>query len=151
MMVWRKEKSINYFCYINFCLGLQSMRWSLPISKYLYLIIGFKANQWIGSISVSDFEHMQKSRGFFLWYCFWNCNLFISANTYKNLLNGAPGWLSWLSVQLRLRSWSHSLWVRAPHQALCWQLRTWSLLQILCLLLSLPPPCLHCVFLSLFL
>ena len=29
--------------------------------------------------------------------------------------------LSWLSVQFQLRSWSHSLWVRAPHQALCWQ------------------------------
>ena len=24
---------------------------------------------------------------------------------------GAPGWLSWLSVWLQLRSWSHSLWV----------------------------------------
>ena len=28
----------------------------------------------------------------------------------------APGWLSWLSVQLQLRSWSHSSWVRAS----CW-------------------------------
>ena len=53
---------------------------------------------------------------------------------------GAPGWLSRLSIQLWLRSWSPSLWVRAPHRALCWQLRAWSLLQILCLLLSLPLP-----------
>ena len=53
---------------------------------------------------------------------------------------GAPGWLSWLSVQLRLRSWSHGLWVRALQQALCWQLRTWSLLQILSPSLSAPPP-----------
>ena len=29
----------------------------------------------------------------------------------------APGWLSWLSVRLRLRSCSHSLWVQAPHRA----------------------------------
>ena len=36
-----------------------------------------------------------------------------------------PGWLSQLGIQLRLRSWSHSLWVQAPHWALCWQLRTW--------------------------
>ena len=40
---------------------------------------------------------------------------------------GAPGWLSRLSVRLQLRSWSHSLWVRAPRRALCWQLRAWSL------------------------
>ena len=34
---------------------------------------------------------------------------------------GAPGWLSRLSVWLRLRSWSRGPWVRVPHQALCWQ------------------------------
>ena len=39
----------------------------------------------------------------------------------KPLKQGAPGWLSRLSVWLWLRSWSHSLWVRAPHWALCWQ------------------------------
>ena len=33
-----------------------------------------------------------------------------------------PGWLSRLSVCLQLRSSTHGLWVRAPHQALCWQL-----------------------------
>ena len=31
-------------------------------------------------------------------------------------------------------------WVRSLHQALCWQFGAWSLLQILCLLLSLPLP-----------
>ena len=48
----------------------------------------------------------------------------------SGLLNkrGAPGWLNWLSIQLQLRSWSHHLWVRSPHGALCWQLRPWSLL-----------------------
>ena len=45
------------------------------------------------------------------------CNKFI-----KNYIFGAPGWLSRLSVQLRLRSWSHGLWVRAPRLALWWQL-----------------------------
>ena len=53
---------------------------------------------------------------------------------------GAPGWLSQLSVRLQLRSWSHGLWVPAPHRALHWQLRAWSLLWILCLPLSLPFP-----------
>ena len=52
-------------------------------------------------------------------------------------LLGAPGWLSGLNVSLRLRSWSHSSWVQAPHRALCWQRRAWSLLWILCLPLSL--------------
>ena len=51
---------------------------------------------------------------------------------------GAPGWLSWLNVQLPLRSWSCSSWVQAPCWALCWQIRPWSLLWIMCLLLSLP-------------
>ena len=49
----------------------------------------------------------------------------------------APGWLSRLSIQLGLRSWSHGLWVPAPRRALCWQLRAWSLFRILCLPLSL--------------
>ena len=51
---------------------------------------------------------------------------------------GAPGELSRLGVWLGLRSWPNSLWVPAPHQAVCWQLRAWSLLQTLCLPLSLP-------------
>ena len=54
---------------------------------------------------------------------------------------GAPGWLSQLSVRLQLRSWSHSPWAQAPCRALCWHLRAWSLLHILCLPLSLPLPC----------
>ena len=61
---------------------------------------------------------------------------------------GVPGWLSWLSVRLRLRSRSHSLWVRALHRALCWQLRAWSLLRILCFPLSLPLSCSYSVSLS---
>ena len=52
---------------------------------------------------------------------------------------GAPGWLSRLSVRLRLRSWSRGWWVWAPHRALCWQLRAWSLLWILPSSLSAPP------------
>ena len=54
---------------------------------------------------------------------------------------GACGWLSQLSIQLWFRPWSHSSWVQAPHQTLCWHLRAWSLFQILCLPLSLPLLC----------
>ena len=36
-------------------------------------------------------------------------------------IRGAPGWLSRLSVRLRLRSWSYGSLVRALHRALCWQ------------------------------
>ena len=49
-------------------------------------------------------------------------------------------WVAQSVERLRLRSWSCSLWVWAPRWALCWQLRAWSLLRILCLLLSLPLP-----------
>ena len=66
----------------------------------------------------------------------------------NKLFQGVPGWLSWLSVQLQLRSWSHDSWVQAPHQALCWHLKAWSLLRILCLCLSLPLPCSCSVSLS---
>ena len=58
------------------------------------------------------------------------------------------GWLSQLSMQLRLRSWSHGSWVQAPHWALCWQLRAWSLLWSLCLC-SLPLPRSFCLSVSL--
>ena len=60
-----------------------------------------------------------------------------------------PGWLSQLSIRLQLRSWTHGSWVQGPCRALCWQLRPWSLLQILCLPLSLCPSPAHT--LSLFL
>ena len=36
----------------------------------------------------------------------------------KILRCGVPGWLSQLSIQFWLRSWSHSSWVWAPHWAL---------------------------------
>ena len=55
--------------------------------------------------------------------------------------SGAPGWLSQLGAWLRLRSWSHSLWVQARCGALCSKLGAWYLLQILCLPHSLPLPC----------
>ena len=55
--------------------------------------------------------------------------------------NGVPGWLSQLSVQLQLRSWSCGFWVQAPCWALCSQLRTSSLLQILSPSLCLPHSC----------
>ena len=48
-----------------------------------------------------------------------------------------PGWLSLLSIQLWLRSWSCSLWVWAPHQALSGQ---HGACFRVCLL-SLPFPC----------
>ena len=54
---------------------------------------------------------------------------------------GTSGCLSRLSIRLRLRSQSHGSWVWAPHWALCWLLRARSLLQIQCLLLSLPLLC----------
>ena len=57
----------------------------------------------------------------------------------RNSSQSAPGWLSRLSVRL-LTSWSHHLWIRAPRRALCWWLRVWSLLRILCLPLSLTLP-----------
>ena len=75
----------------------------------------------------------------------WRCYLTFCKKNYLR----APGWLSRFSIRLGLRSWSHGLWVRTPPPALCWQLGAQSLLQILCLPLSLPLPCSHSVNLSL--
>ena len=61
---------------------------------------------------------------------------------------GARGWLSWLSVRLQVRSWSHSSWVQAQHQALCWQLGTWSLFPILSPSLSASNLLVFCLCLS---
>ena len=70
-------------------------------------------------------------------------------DTLKYVCFGAPGWLSWLGVWLELRSWSPCSWIQAPLRALCCQLRSWSLLQILCLPLSAAPPLLTlCLSLS---
>ena len=57
-----------------------------------------------------------------------------------NGMGSRSGWLSRLSGWLQLRSWSHGPWVQALRRALCWQLRAWSLFQILCLPLSLTLP-----------
>ena len=58
-------------------------------------------------------------------------------------LSGAPGWLSRLNVRLRLRSWSHCPWVRAPCRALCCgRLRAWSCFGF-CVSLSLCPSPAH--------
>ena len=58
----------------------------------------------------------------------------------KYHITGSPQGLTQLDVWLQLRSWSHGSWVSSPRQALCWQLRVWSLLRILSLPVSLPLP-----------
>ena len=70
-------------------------------------------------------------------------SLFLSLSKISEHLNKTEetGWPSPWSVWLQLSSWSCSLWVWASHRALCWQLGAWSLLQILCLPVSLPLPC----------
>ena len=83
------------------------------------------------------------------WLLFFNLT---SAGEIRKIFLGVPGWLSRLSFRLRLRSWSHGLWVRAPCRALCWQLKAWSLLQIPLFRfpsLSAPPPLVLSLSLSL--
>ena len=72
-----------------------------------------------------------------IWICYLKITL---RNVLKARSTGAPAWLSRLGVWLQLRSWSHSSWVQALCRALCWQLRAWRLLRILCLPLSLSLP-----------
>ena len=65
-------------------------------------------------------------------------NNFDYLHSQKVNISRAPGWLSWLNVQLLISaqvtiSW---LWDRAPHWPLCW---LWSLLKSLSLPLSLSP------------
>ena len=55
---------------------------------------------------------------------------------------GVPGWLSWLSTPLRLRSWPPGTWVWAPYRAFCCQHRA-------CFRSSLPLSLCHSPVLSL--
>ena len=74
------------------------------------------------------------------WHVFTWSSLYVSVPQHPLLRKtpgGAPGWLSGLSIQLWLRSWSCGSWGWALRRALCWQLRAWNLLQILSLSLSL--------------
>ena len=73
-----------------------------------------------------------------------------SCDAHLNKQTGVPGWLSQLSIWLWHRTWSHSSCVRAWRLALCWQLRAWSLSQILSLPLSLSlcPSPIHALSLS---
>ena len=90
------------------------------------------------------------SKGPIVYWCRWTPNLIGNygndSSNNRNKATGAPGWLGQLSTRLQIRSWSHGLWVWAPHQALCRQLRAWSLLRILSPSLFAPPllmvPCL---------
>ena len=61
----------------------------------------------------------------------------------------APRGLSRLSVQLRLRSWSHGSWVWGPHWALCCQCRAYFWPSVPCPPRLLPSSCTHVLFLSL--
>ena len=60
-----------------------------------------------------------------------------SISDFKRNICRAPGWLIWLSFWLAQVMICAS-WIQTPCQALCWQLRAWSLLQILCFPISLP-------------
>ena len=62
---------------------------------------------------------------------------------------GTPGWLSQLRIQLRLRSWFCISQVWAPHPALCWHLKSWNLLRLLCFVSLSAPPLTFCVSVSL--
>ena len=44
------------------------------------------------------------------------CWFFWQRTCFKICDHGAPGWLSQLSIQLRLRSWSHGSWLQAMVQ-----------------------------------
>ena len=61
----------------------------------------------------------------------------LRAQSYKTVLtSGAPGWLSQASNLAQVMISGFVGW--APCRALCWQLKPWRLLWILCLPLSLP-------------
>ena len=49
----------------------------------------------------------------------WLSQLFLLIFKVVMTKQEAPGWLSRLSIWLRLRSLSHSSWVQTPHRALC--------------------------------
>ena len=109
-------------------------------------------NQWKSSLIEFEYLYSIYNSGLCRIECYF-FHAFCRIETFLYLLknhsgSGVPEWLSRLGLRLRLRSWSRRPWVGAPRQALGWQLRAWSLFQILCLPLSLPLPCSCCLSLS---
>ena len=72
----------------------------------------------------------------------------IKSKERKGFLGSSVGWASDFSQGHDLAVHEFE-WVRALWLALCWQLRSWNLLQILCLPLSLPLSCSRALSLSL--
>ena len=78
--------------------------------------------------------------------CHYSTRAAIDTQSMSGSLRGSVGWGSHFGSGHDL-----SLWLLPPHRAFCWQLRAWSLLQILCLPLSLSAPPLLLLCLSLYL
>ena len=100
---------------IHFC-DVQT-KWSMQFGQTLKLYLH---KDWVDGVGCSErlglkgmYPQARKCEATAL-ILFTTCFLCLpSLFTLKSIL-GAPGWLSRLSVQLRLTSWSHGLWVRAP-------------------------------------
>ena len=141
------------FTYVNPCfLNTSYVKVKcLPFNFHIYFFLYFlctliSSSRGAGDICVNNFgDFVWRSKEYNIWK---QLEIFIMHVVDENEV-GAPGWLSWLSVQVQLRSWSCSLWIWAQSQALCWQLRVWRLLWILCLLFSLCPSPAHVLPLSL--
>ena len=139
--LWNEKPSPFLHCVIDSWIGTIFKFYSAPSPACISVIqVGLRVKvSWQRERRKKCWLLLSKLRGGYSW------------QRQSNWARGAPGWLSRLSVRLQLRSWSHGWWVRALCQALCWQLRVWNLLWILCLPLplSLPLPHLCSVCLSL--
>ena len=118
-----------------------SWSWSLKrlrhpgASNYYFLNCQIKHKEWEASL-LTDRESLYDELFGQLelaWNNLWHIKHILSRSLVRLVV---PGWLSGLSIQLQPRPWSRGSWVRTSHQALCWQLRAWRMLRILCLPLS---------------
>ena len=84
---------------------------------------------WVLCFETTIFQHYQKD------------NQLHSSKANLNVISFRGAWVA-QSVKrpTSARSWSRGPWVRAPHRALGWWLRAWSLFPILRFPLSLPLP-----------
>ena len=115
--------NIAVYGYTLFCLSIYQsvdiwvpLTFHGPVNSFLWWSISLTVKKFVMQTVLNQIlEHVISWMTSMIWT--------ETVNKIWEFKTGVPGWLSWLSTQHQLRSWSHSLWIWTLHQAVCRQLR----------------------------